>query len=52
MIMTLKEKNNLDRVLIGIEKTEKFMQKVKIEKRWRAGYLQALKEVKLKLKEL
>jgi hypothetical protein len=31
--MTLKEKNNLDRVLVGIEKTEKFMQKVKIEKR-------------------
>ena len=27
--MTLKEKNNLDRVLVGIEKTEKFMQKVK-----------------------
>jgi hypothetical protein len=50
--MTQKEKNNLNRVLIGIEKTEKFMQKVKIEKRWRAGYLQALSEVKQKLKQI
>jgi len=50
--MTQKEKINLNRVLVGIEKTEKFMQKVKIEKRWRAGYLQALSEVKQELKEI
>ena len=50
--MTLKEKSNLKHVLACIENTEKFMQKIKVEKRWRAGYLQALKEVKLKLKEI
>ena len=50
--MTLKEKSNLKHVLFCIENTEKFMQKVKIEKRWRAGYLQALSEVKQKLKQI
>ena len=50
--MTIQEKNKLDRVLAGIENLEKFMLKVRVEKRWRSGYLQALKEVKLKLKEI
>ena len=50
--MTIQEKNKLDRVLVGIENLEKFMLKVRVEKRWRSGYLQALKEVKLKLKEI
>lgn len=50
--MTKQEKTKLYRVLIGIENLEKFMNKIKVEKRWRAGYLQALTEVKLKLKEI
>jgi hypothetical protein len=50
--MTKKEKINLDRVLLSIENMEKFMHKVKVEKRWRAGYIQALNEVKLKIQRI
>lgn len=50
--MNVQERKKIDRVLIGIENLEKLMQKVRVEKRWRSGYLQALKEVKLKLKEI
>jgi hypothetical protein len=50
--MTKKEKINLEKVILSMENMQKFMQKVKVEKRWRAGYVQALNEVKLKLQRI
>lgn len=50
--MTKKEKINLEKVILSMENMQKFMQKVKVEKRWRAGYIQALNEVKLKLQKI
>lgn len=50
--MTKKEKINLEKVILSMENMQKFMQKVKVEKRWRAGYVQALNEVKLKLQKI
>lgn len=50
--MTKKEKSNIVKLLSQINNTKEFVVKTKADKRWKVGYIQALKEVELKIKEI
>ena len=47
--MTRKEKSNIVKLLSQINNTKEFVIKTKADKRWKVGYIQALKEVEKQL---